>query len=315
MRRQRGRNQERRKRRFLVVVLFVCVLCFLCVWREREFLSGVGTAEVCAVGVRATGVCTAGVCTGAAHIAGGYADAYTAGTEAVKGRTSSSLWLENVADMRAETVLEEENVNLEAPDNYFTVHEIDDEVFQRINGRSYRENAHISVDELRYLKLLHYNYDHKIQVGELIVNEKIAQDCINIFKELFLQEYEIESMCLIDDFWTGDGGETDTVSIEHNNTSAFNYRTMTGGNSLSNHALGYAVDVNPLQNPYVSYRSDGNLTQYYKDMELYLDRDSGDAHMITRDDLCYQTFIKYGFIWGGDWKAPIDYQHFEKKME
>ncbi len=115
----------------------------------------------------------------------------------------------------------------------------------------------------------------QIQVGELIVNEQIADDCKQIFTELFMQEYEIASMYLLEKYWTGDGVTMDTASIEQNNSSAFNYRVVPGTDSLSNHAKGYAIDLNPLQNPYVTYRKDGSFRTYYKDMEKYIDRSSG----------------------------------------
>lgn len=87
------------------------------------------------------------------------------------------------------------------------------------------------------------------------MNADLAEDYTNIFRELFEVEYEIQSMYLIDNYWTGDGDTSDTASIEVNNTSAFCYRAVTGGTKLSNHAFGRAIDINPQQNPYVSYSS------------------------------------------------------------
>lgn len=223
--------------------------------------------------------------------------------------------LPDILELEAGTVVEDFQINMEQLAKYFTVSEIDDNIFAYINGRSYIENEQIHREDLRYLKVLHYNYDHRMQVGEIIVNASIAEDVRNIFYELFEQEYEIESMRLIDKFWTGNSVDSDTNSIENNNTSAFNYRVVPGTKKLSNHAAGYAVDVNPLQNPYVKYNQDGELAHYYKDMEQYMDRESGKTHMITHEDICYQIFTKYGFAWGGDWKSLKDYQHFEKRVD
>ena len=220
--------------------------------------------------------------------------------------------LENLKDQEVGAVIDTERIVAENYENYFTAEEISEEILTRIKGKSYPENARISLEELRYIKVLHYNYNHEIQVGELIVNKAIAQDCLKIFRELFEIEYEIESMRLVDDYWTGDSVESDTNSIAHNNTSSFNYRSVPGSSSLSNHAKGRAIDINPLQNPYVKYKSDGTFAHYYKDMELYLDRNSGKKHMITHQDECYKIFQKYGFTWGGNWNSVKDYQHFEK---
>lgn len=187
-----------------------------------------------------------------------------------------------------------------------------DEVYERINGKSYRENDDIALEELRYLKLLHYNFEHEIQVGELIVNEDVADDVLAIFRELFDAEYEIQSMYLVDNYWTGDATETDTASIEENNSSAFNYREATGGGKLSNHALGRAIDINPQQNPYILYR-DGEWHWAHENATPYIDRTSCDPHVICAGDTCYNIFAKYDFDWGGEWENPVDYQHFARE--
>lgn len=197
----------------------------------------------------------------------------------------------------------------------FTIKEIheDSELFRRINGRSYQENDDIALSDLRYLNVLHYDFDHEVRLGELIVNAAIADDCLDIFEKLYETGYEIESMKLVDEYWAGNGTDTDTASIEDNNTSAFCYRTATGGVSLSNHALGCAIDINPRQNPYFSY-STGEAVWFHDGDDAYLDRSAGLAHMITEDDLCYQLFTEYGFTWGGSWNNPKDYQHFERRI-
>lgn len=211
-------------------------------------------------------------------------------------------------------ILLEEQINRDQLEQYFLINNIPDDIYQRINGKSYRENNDIGLDELRYLKLIHYNFDHQIQIGELIVNAALAQDFANIFRELFENEYEICSMYLVDNYWTGDGGTTDSASIDVNNTSAFNYRPVTGSaTTLSNHAFGCAIDINPQQNPYVSYRS-GSPSWSHENANDYIDRSTGYEHVITHDDLCYKIFTKYGFSWGGDWSTIKDYQHFEKEI-
>jgi len=220
----------------------------------------------------------------------------------------------DVAAYPAGTVLQAAQLNLEKPQNYFRAYPIvpGDAVYARIYGKSYVDNPHIALGELRYLKVLHYNFDHQIQVGELIVNAQLEADFLAIFRELFLAEYEIQSMHLIDNYWTGEGGSSDSASIEENNTSAFCYRRVTGGSSLSNHAFGRAIDINPQQNPYVTYRN-GKPAWSHDNADPYIDRSGDGAHMITHEDVCFQIFQKYGFTWGGDWTNPKDYQHFQKE--
>lgn len=215
----------------------------------------------------------------------------------------------SIADYEAGMVLGEAEVC--ALEQTFQSYEISDAVLSRIYGNSYVDNENVAISDLRYLKVLHYNFAHEIQVGELIVNAELAQDFLEIFQELFEYEYEIHSMYLIDDFWTGEGDSSDSASIEANNTSAFCYRAVTGGSALSNHAYGRAIDINPQQNPYVWYY-DGQPAWSHENANDYVDRSSGYEHVITHEDVCYQVFTAHGFAWGGDWNNPKDYQHFEK---
>ena len=221
--------------------------------------------------------------------------------------------LENLDGLEAGTVLDAEQLDLTDSGRYFTGTAIteEDPVYERINGRSYRDNPHIGLGELRYLKMLHYNFDGQIQVGEMIVNEGIQEDALEIFQALFREEYEIQSMYLIDDYWTGGAEDSDTASVDANNTSAFCYREITGGGNMSNHAYGLAIDLNPQQNPYVSYGT-GEPIWWHENANDYIDRDAGLPHMIMHEDLAYELFTQHGFEWGGDWDSPKDYQHFEK---
>lgn len=196
---------------------------------------------------------------------------------------------------------------------YFTSSPIErgGEIFNRINGRSYRDNDDISLESLRYLTIPYYNFDKQVMLGEMIVNVDIENDVLNIFRELFDRQYEIKSMKLIDDYWQEgySGSVADNNSIEDNNTSCFCYRPVTGGENISNHGYGRAIDINPQQNPYVY-----NGENTHRNADQYMDRSCGDPHVIvaSENDVCYSVFTKYGFSWGGNWENPIDYQHFEK---
>lgn len=220
----------------------------------------------------------------------------------------------DVRALPAGTLVAVEEIDREHLADYFTSDIIreGDEVYARIYGRSFVDNDDIALSDLRYIKVLHYNFDHQVQVGELIVNRELVPDFQEIFQELFEHEYEIQSMYLIDNYWTGDGASSDSASIEVNNTSAFCYRKVVGGSGLSNHALGRAIDINPQQNPYVTYKN-GVAQWSHDNADDYIDRDTGLPHVITHDDLCYQLFKAHGFDWGGDWKTMKDYQHFDKE--
>ena len=231
--------------------------------------------------------------------------------------TSAPLTDEEIASIIYNTpfdsLIDFASLNIDSSEGFksFSI-ETDDPIYNRIYGKSYQDNPNIGIGDLRYLRIPHYDYSHQVRLGEMIVNSDIAQDVLAIFETLFNNEYEIESMILIDEFWTGDGMSSDDASIAANNTSAFCYRVIYGGTGLSNHAYGRAIDVNPKQNPYYSVDSNGNMYDLFDWDWDYIDRDNGNAHMILSGDICQATFANYGFTWGGYWTNPVDYQHFEK---
>ncbi|MDR1766145.1 MAG: M15 family metallopeptidase [Lachnospiraceae bacterium] len=241
---------------------------------------------------------------------GGVTDA---GNKALVG---SQAKLKSLSGIAPGTVIDAAQIDFEDVDKYFMWWDIEegDNLFSRINGKSYQKNDVVPVSSLKYLKLPHYNFDGQIQVGELVVGADVKDDFLNIFKELFLAQYQIQSMYLVDNYWVGNGTDTDSASIDENNTSAFCFRAATASENLSWHAYGRAIDINPQQNPYVSY-ANGTPQWSHENANGYIDRDTGLPHVITTEDLAYQTFLKYGFIWGGELGTVRDYQHFAKPIE
>ncbi len=191
----------------------------------------------------------------------------------------------------------------------FYMTRITEDILKRIEGKSYPEGATISIDDLRWLHVMHYGFDGEVHEGELIVNHEVAHDVLEIFKELFEIKYPIEKIRLIDEY-----NAEDEASMEDNNSSAFCYRTIAESDTLSNHAKGLAIDINPLYNPYVYERKDGSLFLQPENAGDYVDRDADNPYYIKKDDACYQIFINHGFTWGGDWKSKKDYQHFEREL-
>lgn len=189
----------------------------------------------------------------------------------------------------------------------FTIDMIDDALFDRIYGKSFKKNCTVPRDDLRYLTILYYGLDAEEHKGEIICNKKIASDLQEIFWELYLRQYPIESVRLIDEF-----DADDEKSMEANNTSCFNYRTVAGQKKLSKHAEGMAIDINPLYNPYVKERKDGSSFVQPEAGRPYISRGKDFPMKIDKNDLCYKLFKEHGFTWGGDWKSLKDYQHFEK---
>ena len=184
----------------------------------------------------------------------------------------------------------------------FVAQPVPETVKVRMQGKTMPQSATVSFDELNYLIVFHYDYDGRIRKGELVCNKTIAKDLLYVFRALFSMAYPINSIRLVDDF-----DASDEASMQANNTSCFNYRKKTGMRSLSKHALGLAVDINPFENPYV--RSSGVKPS---GSALFADRNRDFPHKIDRNDLCPRPFREHGFSWGGTWRSVKDYQHFEK---
>ena len=82
----------------------------------------------------------------------------------------------------------------------FTAEELPNEVIERIKGVSYKENPYVKLCDLAYLRVRYYDFEHKVQSGELIVARKLAQEVLDIFYELFEGGYEIEKIRLVDEY-------------------------------------------------------------------------------------------------------------------
>lgn len=190
----------------------------------------------------------------------------------------------------------------------FYYYELDELLKTRITGMSYPSEGSdkVSYDDLRYIKILYYDFEGREHEGELMANAKVADELLEIFLALHTATYPLASVKLVDDY-----GEPhdDGLSMSANNTSMFNYRYVTGSKKLSRHSYGAAIDINPVMNPYI----DGDRIVPENSKE-YADRSLGLVGMIDHDDLCYQLFSEHGWSWGGDWRGDKDYQHFSKDL-
>lgn len=189
----------------------------------------------------------------------------------------------------------------------FSIQEISDSVFARMQGKSFPNHCTVARSDLRYLQMLHIDAEGRTHQGEMVCNKAIAEDVLEIFQELYRQKYPIERMRLIDDY-----DADDERSMRDNNTSAFCYRVVEGSRVLSKHAQGLAVDVNTLYNPCVRTRKNGMVLVQPSTANAYTNRQRKFKYKIERGDLLYRLFTERGFHWGGNWKSVKDYQHFEK---
>ena len=134
----------------------------------------------------------------------------------------------------------------------FYVSELPDSVWENMQGKSYNEGCPVERKDLRYVHVMYVDFAGRSSEGELVVNKLIADDILDIFKQLYKAQYPIERIALIDEY---DGD--DEQSMSDNNTSAFNFRTIAGTDIVSEHGMGLAVDVNPFYNPQVKETENG----------------------------------------------------------
>lgn len=188
----------------------------------------------------------------------------------------------------------------------FYISEIPDDIFAKVQGKSYKEDCTVPREDLRYVHVRHMGFDGEAKDGELVVNKAIADDVLAIFEELYKADYPIEKVRLVDEY-----DADDEASMSDNNSSAFNFRFISHTTRISKHGLGMAVDINTRYNPYVK-TVDGKLSIEPANGADYVDRSQDFPHKIDHEDLCYKLFKEHGFTWGGDWTHSKDYQHFER---
>jgi D-alanyl-D-alanine carboxypeptidase len=165
---------------------------------------------------------------------------------------------------------------------------------------TYAEGCPVPAGDLRLLTMTHHGFDGVARTGEMVVHADSADAVGRIFGRLYEAGFPIERMRLVDAY----GGSTE-ASLADNNTSGFHCRPVTGGTRWSEHAYGWAIDVNPVQNPYV--RGDVVLPESGR---AFLDRGVDVPGLIVEGDLVVAAFAAEGWTWGGTWTTLCDYQHF-----
>lgn len=166
---------------------------------------------------------------------------------------------------------------------------------------SWRPGCPVPLDALRLVTVTYWGFDGQAHQGELVVNRGHADDIVSVFGKLHEARFPIEQVRLVDEF----GGDDDR-SMAANNTSAFNCRRATGSDRWSEHAYGRAIDINPIQNPYVT-RTGAVLPPAGA---KHANRDPSTVGLIVSKGPVVAAFAGIGWRWGGTWSSGKDYQHF-----
>ena len=166
----------------------------------------------------------------------------------------------------------------------------------------WRRGCPVALGDLRRVTLTYVGFDGRAHRGALVVNRSVASDVAQAFGRLYAARFPIRRMLPIEAY-----GGSDFRSIEADNTSSFNCRSATGSSSWSEHAYGRAIDLDPIENPYVA--SDG--TTSHPASRPYLDRARvrTRAGVIAEGGAVLRAFARIGWGWGGRWSGARDYQH------
>lgn len=182
-----------------------------------------------------------------------------------------------------------------------TVRELPGSLRETMTGVSWRPGCPVGLDELRLVRASHWGFDGRVRTGRIVVHHDVARDVATVLRRLYAGRFPIRRMVPVDAY-----GASDFRSIEADNTSAFNCRPVEGTTRWSEHAYGRAIDLNPIENPYVS--SDG--TSSHRASAPYLSRTRYRAGMAVEGGVVVRAFDAVGWSWGGRWSGVKDYQHF-----
>ncbi len=179
---------------------------------------------------------------------------------------------------------------------------IDEATRERMTGVSWHRGCPVGFADLRLLTVSHWGFDRRIQRGRLVVHREAAEAMLGVMRSLYRGRFPIRQMRLVDAY-----GADDHRSMDADNTSAFNCRFVAGQpGTWSEHAYGLAIDVNPVENPYVTdsgYVSPPAGAPFTR-------RSQHSKGMIHRHGPVVEAFAAAGWEWGGNWPWPKDFQHF-----
>jgi hypothetical protein len=174
----------------------------------------------------------------------------------------------------------------------------------------FHDSAPVRCERLRLVRFFYVDFSGQSHDdGEIMVLDAVCENVQAIFEELYKRGFPINKARLLDRYHGNDEN-----SMADNNTSAFNDRPVTGGKNKSLHAYGLAIDVNPVQNPFVAF-DHANASFSPPAGADYANRLNARPNKAVRSGLAEEVvdlFAENGFLgWGGYWDSPIDYQHFE----
>lgn len=179
-----------------------------------------------------------------------------------------------------------------------------------MRGTTWKPGCPVPLEDLRILHFNYWGFDHSLDRGPLVVNASVAEDVLWVFKQMYEAEFPIKKVALATEFKPARFELHRRITSHRSVTASFNCRpvvTATGpGDDFSQHAYGLAIDLNPVQNPYVTV---GGFVRN-RAAEPYLDRGRHLEGMVHEGDIVFRSFAAIEWEWGGNWSGDKDYMHF-----
>jgi D-alanyl-D-alanine carboxypeptidase-like protein len=176
-----------------------------------------------------------------------------------------------------------------------------------MRGTTWRKGCPVPLGDLRLLMLRYWGFDGQVHEGPMVVNVMVARDVVRVFRRLFQARFAIKEVHLAVQYR---GPKDDDPNDRRDYTAGFNCRpVLTARGPLprwSQHASGLAVDINPIQNPYVT--ADGFVKNNHA--RPFRRRSLRRPGMIHPGDVVVRAFAAIGWRWGGYWIGDKDYMHF-----
>jgi hypothetical protein len=165
---------------------------------------------------------------------------------------------------------------------------------------TYRAGCPVGPAQLRTVRLAYWGFDNRTHTGRLVVHRRVTSDVVTVFRRLYAARFPIRRMVPVSKY-----RGSDDASMAGDNTSGFNCRFVSGTSRWSMHAYGLAIDVNPVENPYISR---GRVSPPAG--RRYVDRARRRPGMALEGGALAKAFAAVGWKWGGHWRGAADYQHF-----
>jgi len=181
-----------------------------------------------------------------------------------------------------------------------SVSRLDRETRDLMTGASWHEGCPVRLRHLRLVRVTYWGFDERAHAGRLVVHRGWADEILGVFERLYDRRFPIRRVRLVDRY-----DADDRASMRHDNTSAFNCRYVSGTTTWSQHAFGRAIDINPVENPYVV----GSSVSPRRGRP-FVDRSDVRPGMVVKRDVVWRAFRRIGWGWGGAWSTSKDYQHF-----